>query len=57
MHGTYNSLEAQDVQEGRWRLYLLALEMGVSAFDSDCTGDLDEGEVRALLVCLGVRMG
>lgn len=33
-------------------LYSALLEMAVSVFDTDCTGDLDEGEVRALLRCL-----
>lgn len=33
-------------------LYTAVLEMAVSVFDTDCTGDLDEGEVRVLLRCL-----
>jgi hypothetical protein len=34
------------------RLLLTALEMAISVYDTDCTGDLDEGEVRLLLTCL-----
>jgi hypothetical protein len=33
-------------------LYTTALEMTISVFDTDCTGDLDEAEVRVLLRCL-----
>ena len=37
-------------------LHAAALEMVVSVFDTDCTADLDEIEVRMLLQCLRCRM-
>jgi hypothetical protein len=44
--------EAQRDHADTTRLLLTALEMAISVYDTDCTGDLDEGEVRLLLSCL-----
>jgi hypothetical protein len=44
--------EAQRDHADTTRLLLTALEMAISVYDTDCTGDLDEGEVRLLLTCL-----
>jgi hypothetical protein len=44
--------EAHRSRADTTRLLLTALEMAISVYDTDCTGDLDEGEVRLLLSCL-----
>jgi hypothetical protein len=44
--------EAHRSRADTTRLLLTALEMAISVYDTDCTGDLDEGEVRLLLTCL-----
>jgi hypothetical protein len=50
--GSISRLQSTALSPDAASLYNTALEMTISVFDTDCTGDLDEGEVRVLLRCL-----